>query len=67
MFILLTTLIVHCPVDPTNGKYRLNITTINGAGTEIWNSNNIYMTNLFKFDGCPNLMKKYICTFLGCC
>ena len=38
--ILLTTLIVLL----TNGEYRLNITTINGAGTGIWKSN----TTMFK-------------------
>ena len=25
----------YCPIDLTNGEYRLNITTINGAGTEV--------------------------------
>ena len=34
----------YCPIDLTNGEYRLNITTINGAGTGIWNSN----TTMFK-------------------
>ena len=34
----------YCPIDLTNGEYRLNITTINGAGTGILNSN----TTMFK-------------------
>ena len=25
----------YCPIDLTNGEYRLNITIINGAGTGI--------------------------------
>ena len=34
----------YCPIDLTNGEYRLNITTINGAGTGILNS----ITTMFK-------------------
>ena len=37
--VIYTTNYTYCPIDPTNGEYRLNITTINGAGTGIWNSN----------------------------
>ena len=39
-----TTNYTYCPIDLTNGEYRLNITTINGAGTGIWNS----ITTMFK-------------------
>ena len=34
----------YCPIDLTNGEYRLNITTMNGAGTGILNS----ITTLYK-------------------
>ena len=37
--VIYTTNYTYCPIDLTNGEYRLNITTINGAGTGIWNSN----------------------------
>ena len=39
--VIYTTNYTYCPIDLTNGEYRLNITTINGAGTGIWNSNSI--------------------------
>ena len=42
--VIYTTNYTYCPMDLTNGEYRLNITTINGAGTGIWNSN----TTLYK-------------------
>ena len=42
--VIYTTNYTYCPIDLTNGEYRLNITTINGAGTGIWNSN----TTLYK-------------------
>ena len=35
---------IYFPIDLTNGEYRVNITTINGAGTGILNSN----TTMFK-------------------
>ena len=37
--VIYTSNYTYYPIDLTNGKYRLNITTINGAGTGIWNSN----------------------------
>ena len=39
-----TTNYTYCSIDLTNGEYRLNITTINGAGSGIWNS----ITTMFK-------------------
>ena len=42
--VIYTTNYTYCPIDLTNGEYRLNITTINGAGTGILNSN----TTMFK-------------------
>ena len=42
--VIYTTNYTYCPIDLTNGEYRLNITTINGAGTGIWNS----ITTMFK-------------------
>ena len=42
--VIYTTNYTYCPIDLTNGEYRLNVTTINGAGTGIWNSN----TTLYK-------------------
>ena len=42
--VIYTTNYTYCPIDLTNGEYRLNITTINGAGTGIWNSN----TTMYK-------------------
>ena len=42
--VIYTTNYTYCPIDLTNGEYRLNITTINEAGTGIWNSN----TTMFK-------------------
>ena len=36
--VIYTTNYTYCPIDLTNGEYRLNITTINGGGTGIWNS-----------------------------
>ena len=42
--VIYTTNYTYCPIDLTNGEYRLNITIINGAGTGIWNSN----TTMFK-------------------
>ena len=33
--VIYTTNYTYCPIDLTNGEYRLNITTINGAGTGI--------------------------------
>ena len=38
--VIYSTNYIYCPIDLTNGEYRLNITTINGAGTGIWNTNN---------------------------
>ena len=43
--VIYTTNYTYCPIDLTNGEYRLNITTINGAGTGIWNSNTTTFTN----------------------
>ena len=37
--VIYTTNYTYYPMELTNGEYRLNITTINGAGTVIWNSN----------------------------
>ena len=42
--VIYTTNYTYCPIDLTNGEYRLNITTINGSGTGIWNST----TTMFK-------------------
>ena len=42
--VIYTTNYTYCPIDLTNGEYRLNITTINGTGTGIWNSN----TTMYK-------------------
>ena len=42
--VIYTTNYTYCPIELTNGEYRLNITTMNGAGTGIWNSN----TTMFK-------------------
>ena len=42
--VIYTTNYTYCPIDLTNGEYRLNITTINGVGTGISNSNTtLYM------------------------
>ena len=37
--VIYTTNYTYCPIDLTNGEYRFNITTMNGAGTGISNSN----------------------------
>ena len=37
--VIYTTNYTYCPIDLTNGEYRLNITTINGAWTRILNTN----------------------------
>ena len=37
--VIYTTNYPYCPINLTNGEHRLNITTINGVGTGIWNSN----------------------------
>ena len=42
--VIYTTNYTYCPIDLTNEEYRLNITTMNGAGTGILNSN----TTMFK-------------------
>ena len=42
--LIYTTNYTYCPIDLTNEEYRLNITTINGAGTGIWNNT----TTMFK-------------------
>ena len=39
--VIYTSNYTYCPIDLTNGEYRLNITPINGAGTGILNSNTI--------------------------
>ena len=58
--IIYTTNYTYCPIDLTNGEYRLNITTINGAGTGIWNSN----TTMFKTGNVQlNNINKKICLF----
>ena len=36
--VIYTTNYTYCPIDLTNGEYKLNITTINGAGTGMWKS-----------------------------
>ena len=50
--VIYTTNYTYCPIDLTSGEYRVNITTINGAGTGILNSistifktGNIYFMN----------------------
>ena len=40
-YVIYTTNYTYCPIDLTSGEYKLNITTINGAGTGIWNSDTI--------------------------
>ena len=42
--VIYTTNYTYCPIDLTNGEFRPNITTINGAGTRIMESN----TTMFK-------------------
>ena len=37
--VIYTTNYTYCPIDLTNGEYRLNITTLNGAWTGILNTN----------------------------
>ena len=49
--VIYTTNYTYCPIGLTNGETRLNITTINGAGTGILNSNTtIFKTgNVYKY------------------
>ena len=51
--VIYTTNYTYCPIDLTNVEYRLNITTMNGAGTGIWNSN----TTMFKTGNVYQIVK----------
>ena len=49
--VIYTTNYTYCPIGLTNREYRLNITTMNGAGTGILNSNTIIFKtgNVYKY------------------
>ena len=49
----------YCLIDLTNGEYRLNITTINGAGTGILNST----TTMFETGNVYKYFNNTIITF----
>ena len=57
--VIYTTNYTYCPIDLTDGEYRLNITTINGAGTGILNSN----TTMYKIGKVQLNISKKICLF----
>ena len=61
--VIYTTNYTYCPIDLTNGEYRLNITTINGAGTGIASNITIMFTTgmliLLHFVYNFNLMKLF--------
>ena len=62
--VIYTTNYTYCPIDLTNGEYRLNITTINGAGTGI-TSNIIVMFTTGMFS-CIVYTIKFNETVLSC-
>ena len=55
--VIYTTNYTYCPIDLTNGEYRLNIITINGVGTGILSNN----TTMFKTGMYINIpIKQYL-------
>ena len=51
--VIYTTNYTYCPIELTNGEYRVNITTINGAGTGITSNITVmFVTGMFLCTMC---------------